>query len=329
MEPQNSTIVKLSPSSKLVGVATFEEAFGEHSELRGKGRARRQEKKITKIANRGKRKSARQDVRSQQQEARQTRKDTRKTRRLDRKSLSEDTAPEEEMEEIIEQEESPENSYSEYDPETEEEYDEYDEYDEGGESFDGEYNGADGNQPRNVTPQIADLTKRHVWHKESVRRHSLDKNKIQSQYALVGKDIREARNQSARRSEIDSINMKIQQHEARIVEIGDALKQFGSHPHIQLGYKLARTNLEKQNEKRNVGRDQEKVKATIVAKGLNPEIGPNRIAVAPQNSVREVTMGADGDVIGKVKQMPVVTKVVIVVALAAGAYYLAKKYKLI
>lgn len=79
-------IIKLEPEVQIEGV-TFEEAFGEHSELRGKGRAkrqaRRQARRMTRIENRATRKSAKQ-------EARQSRKDTRKSRRVARKAMGDE-----------------------------------------------------------------------------------------------------------------------------------------------------------------------------------------------------------------------------------------------
>lgn len=66
------------------GAVTFEEAFGEQSELKGRGRARRQERrqtrKMTRINNRTARKAAKQ-------EARQTRKATRVGNRMNRKAM--------------------------------------------------------------------------------------------------------------------------------------------------------------------------------------------------------------------------------------------------
>ena len=108
----NPTIVTLTPrsdSSNTVTVASFEDAFGEFSEARGRGRARRakrkaerqtnrQAKRTTRIKNRGERKQLRQVNRAAQQEARQTRKDVRKTRRVARKAIgdTQDGVPTEE-----------------------------------------------------------------------------------------------------------------------------------------------------------------------------------------------------------------------------------------
>ena len=106
------TVITLSPSNgDSLRVATFEEAFGEYSELRGRGRARRakrradrqakkrqrqadrqetrRQKRATRIANRAERKRSRQAMRAEQQEARQTRKDVRKQRRMARKAMGE------------------------------------------------------------------------------------------------------------------------------------------------------------------------------------------------------------------------------------------------
>lgn len=89
----NARVVTLEPSTGETTV-TFEEAFGEHSELRGRGRARRQARRqarrMKRISNRAERKRARQSMRAEQQEARQLRKDTRKSRRVQRKAMGDE-----------------------------------------------------------------------------------------------------------------------------------------------------------------------------------------------------------------------------------------------
>jgi hypothetical protein len=104
-----TTIIKLEPTTGSANVvvrtdATFEEAFGDYSNARGRGRARRKSKKLSKIADkrevkqarrggrqadrlarRSTRKGARQEMRSSQQEARQERKNVRSSGRQSRK----------------------------------------------------------------------------------------------------------------------------------------------------------------------------------------------------------------------------------------------------
>lgn len=112
---ENARVITLSPSTSVQAV-TFEEAFGEHSEASGKGRARRaerqaarQERKIQRQENRAAKKVAkvnvhaakkaakqaarqerrltRQEAKSQRQEVRQGRKATRVENRLARKDM--------------------------------------------------------------------------------------------------------------------------------------------------------------------------------------------------------------------------------------------------
>lgn len=104
-----TTIIKLEPTEGSANVvvrtdATFEEAFGDYSNARGRGRARRKSKKLSKIADkrevkqakrggrqedrlarRSTRKGSRQEMRSSQQEARQERKNVRSSGRQSRK----------------------------------------------------------------------------------------------------------------------------------------------------------------------------------------------------------------------------------------------------
>jgi hypothetical protein len=83
----NPRIIKLDMPLTVTS-STFGEAFGEYSELKGRGRARRrkrrQERRMARINDRGERKRAKQGIRAEQQEARQMRKDTRKSRRVAR-----------------------------------------------------------------------------------------------------------------------------------------------------------------------------------------------------------------------------------------------------
>lgn len=95
-----ATIVTLEPidGEDNLTVASFEEAFGEFSELRGRGRARRNkrrtERQQNRIGRRRARKKSRQDMRAEQQESRQSRKDTRKSRRSARKGSDDDSESE-------------------------------------------------------------------------------------------------------------------------------------------------------------------------------------------------------------------------------------------
>lgn len=102
-----STIITLgtNPEPKGIIQQTFEEVFGEFSELRGRGRNRRttrkvgkkqtkQNKRMTRIGYRGERKQAKQGIRLNQQGGRILKKDTRKIGRLNRRALGD---PEQEM----------------------------------------------------------------------------------------------------------------------------------------------------------------------------------------------------------------------------------------
>lgn len=86
---ENATIVTLGPSGEGVVTASFEEAFGEFSELRGRGRARRHkrrsERQQNRIARRRARKKGRQEIRAEQQEARLGRRRKRRALRDERK----------------------------------------------------------------------------------------------------------------------------------------------------------------------------------------------------------------------------------------------------
>jgi hypothetical protein len=83
MEP---TIVTLSPSSKPVSVS-YEDAFGEYSEVRGRQRGRRQKRKLDRIAKRREARKARQEALAEKMRTRQARLTERKQSRLARKEM--------------------------------------------------------------------------------------------------------------------------------------------------------------------------------------------------------------------------------------------------
>jgi hypothetical protein len=337
MDPR---IIKLGPSTDKVGVVSFEEAFGEHSELRGRGRARRQAKKLKRISNRGVRKAARQKIRAQQQEARQVRKDTRKARRVARKEMApveEETAVEEEQEEPVAEasyQEEQDNQSQYADPAAEDDnYDtEEDPASEGSDSFDGEeMEGAEGR--RNMHPEIKDITQRIVWHKEGMRRHGKRRDALKKAYTEKAHSNFSSGNRedlSEYRSAIEGQEMELQKHEERVSQLEGRLKsKYAGHPHIPRGFKRANDMLQKSKEQKANADDQKAVKATIVSEKLNPEISNERIDIPAGNSLREIDIQSNFGGPSEKKGMPMVAKVAIGVGVLALAYYVAKKYKVI
>jgi len=77
---EGARIITLVDPVETGGAVTFEEAFGEQSELRGRGRARRQARRMDRITKRKERKAAKQS-------ARQERKRTRVEGRMSRKAM--------------------------------------------------------------------------------------------------------------------------------------------------------------------------------------------------------------------------------------------------
>jgi hypothetical protein len=141
-------IITLEPETEIQGVS-FEEAFGEHSELKGRGRARRQvrrqKRRMTRIANRTERLAAKQ-------EARQTRKDIRASRKEARKRMGDDPESENESNDMSQEqpiEQQPmEQSYNEpsqdeqsYNEEAQEPLGDNSEYSDEESSFDAETSG--------------------------------------------------------------------------------------------------------------------------------------------------------------------------------------------
>ena len=77
----NATVVKLGNITS-VQSSDFEEAFGEYSEARGRGRARRKKRKLERIANRAEVRKARQEARKERKVGRQEVKQATKEARI-------------------------------------------------------------------------------------------------------------------------------------------------------------------------------------------------------------------------------------------------------
>jgi len=346
-ELENAVVVSLSPSDGgSPDVATFEQAFGEHSELFGKMRAKatkrkaaRQAKKITRIENRGKRKAARQTVRAQQQEARQTRKDVRKTRKVARKELEpvepeyEEPQYEEPLYEEPEYEEPIDEEYYEDAPVAEEEEYYEEEYAPEGEEveyFEGEEGSSAEGNPE-IHSEIQGLTQKIVWNKEAARRQAERKNKIVDAtksmmeggkgQSINRKDIRD------NSSQIKNCDMAIQKHQARIKELQTQLKKFGDHPHVNEGYRQAKSKLQKTKEGVQAKATQAKVQETLIDPNLDANIGYQRIEVPASNTERKVELKSGFDGPEKIKTLTPTTKLLIGVAVVGIALVVAKKYK--
>jgi len=322
MEPQNATIVRLSPSTggdNQISVVSFEEAFGEHSEFRGRGRARRQKRKLARIQNRGARKAARQSNRAAQQEARQTRKDTRKSRRVARKSMGDepDADPEDTQSQDVPQDNytAPQDDGSQDDSSSQDDsgqsesssdeaavMDQFapdNSQDDSSDSFDGDADSnafthdADGTSV-SVDPSIADITRKLVWNKEARRRVVQQKVDLDRQ-RMANKN--NGRMLSQLTSQIADLDIQIGKYENRIDQLRDQLKGYGDHPHIGRGVHKAETDLQKAKEAKSTFDDSAKIKDTIVSKGLSPEFGENRIDIPayPAMNKVEIQSSADGD----------------------------------
>lgn len=65
-----ATVITLEPRQESEGAVSFEEAFGGHSELRGRGRARRQARRMDRISKKRERKLAKQEMRQEKRNRR-------------------------------------------------------------------------------------------------------------------------------------------------------------------------------------------------------------------------------------------------------------------
>jgi hypothetical protein len=270
---EGARIIKLVDKPDNTGTAvTFEEAFGEQSELRGRGRARRQARRMDRITKRKERKSAKQS-------ARQERKRTRVEGRINRKAMKgqaqrDETMADAQNEQAVDAlqpqeeesnyapreesgysqqsedsgyEESPEeldqNSYAE-EEESEFEAGSTSEY---ASSFDAESSDASGlKSNRNLSDKIN-------WHKKSIEFHG---NKI----AAIKKDLSTGKlpsNQvSVRAKLIRDLEAKVNRSKERLSEL------------------MSQSSFNGRRAKSNL---------TKVSKSLNAKFEPNKIEV-PANS---------------------------------------------
>lgn len=338
---ENATIVTLSPASDSVDVVSFEQAFGEHSEFKGRGRARRQTRrqtrKVKKLTDKAARKRIKQGIKDEAQESRQVRRDKSKSRRVSRKAMGEELEPEPEIveqEQYVEPTAVEEQSYEE-EPAAEEEYAEEGEDTAGewGEGFDGGIDGEYGSSAegtQDVHPEIKDLTKRIVWNEEKAKQHDRHRARIHSSAIELAKTSHNKRDLTEHRSAIEGHTMAMQKYQERAEDLKKHLtEKHGDHPHVAHGYKNAHSELQKGKEKKINKADEAKVRETIVQKGLHPEYNTQRIDIPASVSPRTVEIKSNASGVEMVQGMSTGAKWLIAIGLVAGATYLAHKKGLI
>ncbi len=356
MDTEYATIVKLSPSTEPIGVVSFEQAFGEHSEFKGRGRARRQKRRQ---ARRLKRIHDRQERQNLRQEGRLARKKRRKDAKNDgdedeEAPAEEGAAPEEGAPEEESQDQGQDPAAEEgQDPAADEaesfdgDYDsadgDYDSADGDYDSADGDYDSAEGDpdqsgaigpMKKKLHPEIKELSKKIVWNKEAIRRHKNKKRKYEADFKRVGennKNNTHAPQLSKIRKVIQVEDMEIQKHEDRLKQLQDLMKtKFHKHPHVKHALKHAHGLLRKHKEKKASFDDQSKVQETLIDKSLDPSITTDKIEIPAQPVMRTVELSSSADGLGdKIKSMSFGTKLVIGVAVVGVLAYLAKKHKVI
>lgn len=366
---QDAIIIKLAPHQESPQAVSFDQAFGAHSEARGKGAARRAAKKKTKgnrlgraalavatgglvggviktgpqaradrhakklerIARKGEAQAARQSNRDAQQESRQSRKDIRKSRKVARKELAPEEAPE-----IVDEEQdyTPESEAEYEDPEQEEQAAEEEEQEV--EQEEGEYQESfEGEFAHSaagmpeIHSEIRGITEKIVWNKEAMRRRQGEKGKLVAATKNLAKTNRNNRDVSANSGVIQGHDVIIQKHEARIKELELGLKKFGAHPHIPEGYRQAQSKLQKGLEKKVAARDKAVIKETLVPGSLQPEISTQRIKVPSTPGMKTVELTSKFEGPAVIKGLSTQTKVLLGIAVLGIAYAVAKKYKYI
>ncbi len=224
---EGARIITLVEPVQSGGEVTFEEAFGEHSEARGSGRARRQARRMARINKRRERKSAKQ-------EARQERKNRRVEGRNERKASKgraqrEETMADAENEKAVEdlnpqedestgyeqssedsgEEQAPEELDQNSDAEDSESEFEAGSTDEYASSFDAESSDASGPKPKKPQSPKQLLN----WHNRSIKFHQ---DKIAALKAALSSGKLPSNLVAQKAKDIRKLEGRIQQSMARI-----------------------------------------------------------------------------------------------------------------
>lgn len=279
-------IVTLAPSDTITAVS-FEDAFGEHSEFKGRGRARRQKRRMDRIAKKAERKKAKRAMRTAAMQERQERRKLRKTARVERRQIGQEAEPT--ADEILTSEAPEETLNQESDsvadnqgegggtgssivPEAEQEAEqEYEEESEDAGEEDAGFDGTlsaegSGDVSKNVNAKVRELTRKVEWNKELVSRLKGQRGRLQNAGASTG--------------DVDS---KIAERTRRV---NDLLKELSSMPKEEVinGFKIARTQRLQTRKTVSDGGSE-----TPVASSLNPEFAEQKIVVPGASSSAEGT----------------------------------------
>lgn len=292
-------IINLEPDTEIDGIS-FEEAFGEHSELRGKGRARRmqrrQERRMKGIENKRERKLAKQDIRL---EKRRRRKSLRQEGQEPEMETQLPDSLKSQPSEYAEPQYAPETSYpsnsdySEQQESSDEALPDNSSYQDESPTFEEETSGEESSFDGELKPKDVDLDKRIEWNKKAIdifggklqdARGKLQSGKLKSnevaQYAKMVKDLSE----------------KIKSHKKRLSDLQEyGIKSIKKAP----------------------------VKSTVVSKELDSKIMPNEIIIEPK-----VASSFDGDSMSSFDAKEVISKnkgIIIGVAVAGIAIFALHK----
>lgn len=276
---EGARIITLEPAVEGVAAVTFEEAFGEHSELRGRGRARRKKRKMSRINDRGEV----QDARGENKQRKKNKKKSGKIgrRRMKKDSEREDSILDAENENAVaamqpQDEESgnerEEGGYEEEAPEeldAESSYeDEESEFEAGStadvtSSFDSETSEANGGKAENSNAQ------KIAWHKRSIDVHNAKIAKMKA--TMTGIPSNEVAKRAKMIKQFQSI---VQRSTERLADLMRQSERTG------------------RGRGRVVGRGHMN-RPTVVKSNLQAKFEPNRIEVPAKNEVSDDFSGFD------------------------------------
>ena len=284
-----ATIITLEPEVQIEGVS-FEEAFGESSELKGRGRARRQkrrqERRMKRISDRAERKRAKQAMRAEQQEARQLRKDKRKSRRVARKEMGADESEEEETQPSSTEEATTDSSSQENEPQGE---------NVGNDSY-GDADTEELGDNQDVNDEESSFDAETAGTESSFDDENYDSETSEATSGFRGG----LKRRNTKNEQIGILKRRIRNYEIKLNKLSEMLKA-GKLPSNKVAFYAKRlkagshTLSQMKNKLANMEKMQSQASSIPVKADLQPQLSQNKIVVPAKGADGEDTSMFDND----------------------------------
>jgi cobalamin biosynthesis protein CobT len=284
-----ATIITLEPEVQIEGVS-FEEAFGESSELKGRGRERRrkrrQERRMKRIRDRQERKRAKQEMRAEQQEARQLRKDKRKSRRVARKEMGADESEEEEAQPASTEEATTDSSSQENEPQGENV----------GNDSSGDADTEELGDNQDVNDEESSFDAETAGTESSFDDENYDSETSEETSEFRGK----LKRRNPKNGQIGILRRRIRYYEIKLNKLSETLKA-GKLPSNKVAFYAKRLKAgshflsQMKNKLANMEKMQRQASSIPVKADLQPQLSKNKIVVPAKGADGEDTSMFDND----------------------------------